>query len=145
MEDNFLKHWFEGFERAIQNMKSDDRTHILRECGIACSDSYTNTIYHDEYKSSNSIHDFLGRLKAKFPEIEFKVIKENELFEIAYQFCACDLVKKGYIRDPLLCECSRQSLRYNWTSVLGEGKVEVHLQQSILQGYPCCIFKICLK
>jgi hypothetical protein len=145
MEDNFFKYWFEGFERSIQNLENEDKISILKECGRSCSDSYTKKIYTDEYKSSKDINDFLYRLKSKFPEIEFTVIQENKIFEIAYKYCACDLVKKGYIKNSLLCECSRQSLLNNWSAIFGEDKVEVNLQQSILQGYTCCKFKIYLK
>ena len=142
--DNFLKYWFAGFERSLQNFDEKNRENILKECGKSCSDSYTKQIYIDEYKASHCIDDFLCRLKNRFPEIGFRVVKENKIIELTYNFCACDLVKNGYINNPLLCECSRQSLLYNWGSVLGQGKVKIELQQSILGGNSCCKFVIYL-
>ncbi|MDR2728642.1 MAG: hypothetical protein LBB56_05870 [Chitinispirillales bacterium] len=143
--NNFLKYWFNGFERFLQKLDDKDRENILRECGKSCSDSYTKQIYIDEYKTSRSISDFLCKLKNKFPEIDFNVIKENEIIELTYNFCACDLVKNEYINNPLLCECSRQSLIYNWESVLGQDKIKVELLQSILDGSSCCKFIIYLN
>ena len=142
MTDRFLKYWFEGFESSIKNLDDENRKNIFKECGKSCSNSYTKQIYIDEYKSSQSIDEFLSRLKKRFPEISFQIIKENEIVELTYKFCACDLVKNNYIKTPLLCECSRQSLLYNWGSVFGQDKVEVELQQSILRGNSCCKFLI---
>ncbi|MCL2810322.1 MAG: hypothetical protein FWD25_00315 [Clostridia bacterium] len=62
--------------------------------------------------------------------------------QLTYRYCACDLVRDGFMSTPLLCECSRQSLLYNWEAVLGEQRVEVELLQSILGGGDCCRFLI---
>jgi hypothetical protein len=140
--DNFLKYWFNGFESSLNKMDDRDRGIIFEECGKACSNSYTREIYLNEYKSSSSIKEFLERLMLKFPEIKYKIIKDNEIVEITYCYCACDLVKSGYITTPSLCECSRNSLLYNWESVLGRGKVKVKLLQSILNGSSSCKFEI---
>jgi len=143
--DNFLKHWFEGFERFIKNLDDENRKNVLKECGKSCSDSYTKQVYVDEYNNSQNFDDFLERLKIKFPEVGYHIIKKEEIIELTYSFCACDLVKNEYIKSPLLCECSRQSLIYNWGSVFGENKVKVELQQSILAGDSCCKFTITLN
>ena len=140
----FLKYWFEGFERSLQSLDGENREKILRECGKSCSDSCTKQIYMEEYKASQSIDGFLCRLRNRFPEIDFRVVKENEIIELTYNFCACDLAKNGYMNNPLLCECSRQSLLYNWGSVLGHDKVKVELLQSILGGNSFCKFMIYL-
>jgi len=145
MADDFLKFWFTGFERFIKNLDEQSRERVFRECGRSCSDSYTKQIYFDEFNASHDFDDFLNRLKTKFPEINFYVIKDTEIVELTYSFCACDLVKNEYISSPLLCECSRQSLLYNWGSIFGDDKVKVNLKQSILAGDSCCKFIIHLK
>ena len=142
--ETFLQYWFEGFERSIQNLDGESREEFFRECGKSCSDSYTRQVYVDEYKASRNIDEFLSKLKNRFPEIGFRVIIENKIIELTYEFCACELVKNGYIRTPLLCECSRQSLLNNWGCVFGPEKVSVQLNQSILAGDSCCKFTIVL-
>ena len=142
MKDEFLKYWFEGFERSIQEIDDEARNNIFKECGKSCSASYTKQIYIDEYNASQTFDEFLARLKIRFPEIGFRILRENEEIELTYNFCACDLVKNGYIKTPLLCECSRQSLLYNWGAVFGHDKVIVQLQQSILDGSSFCRFLI---
>ena len=145
MDDNFLKHWFKGFEHSLQSLDDADRKSIFAECGKGCSDSYTKQIYREEYQASENMDDFLSRLKRRFPEIGFRVIKENEVIELTYHFCACDLVANGYLSTPLLCECSRQSLLYNWGSVFGQDRIAVQLHQSILEGNSCCKFTIHIR
>ena len=145
MKDKFLDYWFDGFNKSIELLDDEARENIFRECGKACSDSYTKQIYIDEYSSSDTLNDFLERLKIRFPEVSFKVVKDDEIIELTYNFCACDLVKDGYITSSLMCDCSRQSLLYNWGTVFGEGNIKVELQQSILEGNPNCKFLIYIK
>ena len=145
MADKFMKYWFEGFERFIINLDDENRKNVFKECGKSCSDSYTKQIYVDEYNASQNFDDFLERLKIMFPEIGFQIIEEAKVIELTYNFCACDLVKNEYIKSPLLCECSRQSLLCNWGVVFGEDKVRIELQQSILAGDSRCKFIITLN
>ena len=67
---------------------------------------------------------------------------DDGTIEVTYHYCACDLVTKGYLKTPSLCECSRQSLKYNWEAVLGSQSIAVELKQSILSGGECCKFLI---
>ena len=142
MKESFFKYWFNGFDEALNKINENDRNEIFKHCGRACSDSYTKQIYIDEYEKADCVNDFIARLKIRFPEIEYEIVKDNEIIILIYNFCACDLVKDGYITNPALCECSRQSLLYNWGSVLGEQNVEVELLGSILNGDNCCKFRI---
>lgn len=144
MDSNFFRHWFSGFEAALADMSEDDRERVFKQCGRACSDSLTKRIYIEEYSRSKNADDFLSRLKQRFPEINYTVIREDAVLELTYRFCACDLVSGGYMKTPLLCGCSRQSLLYNWEAVLGEGKVKIELLESILCGSDSCRFRIYL-
>ena len=115
---------------------------IWKECGRACSDSYTKQIYVETYALCENIRDFCARLKERFPEMDICVSGDGGYIQLTYRYCACDLVRDGFMSTPLLCECSRQSLLYNWEAVLGEQRVEVELLQSILGGGDCCRFLI---
>jgi len=143
MKDSFLSHWFGGFEAALEQMDQRSRDDLLAECGKACSGSYTRQIYVDEYRDAKDISDFLTRLKARFPESDFSITDDGTI-ELTYRYCACDLVSKGYLKTPLLCECSRQSLQNNWESALGSRNIAVELRHSILGGNECCKFRICI-
>ena len=145
MKELFFKYWFKGFDEALDNINENDKNEIFKYCGRACSDSYTKQIYVDEFVKADNINDFIKRLMKRFPEIEYQIIKDNEEIILMYRFCACDLVKDGYISNPSLCECSRQSLLYNWGTVIGESNVDIKLMKSILNGDDCCQFNISIS
>lgn len=140
--DNFLKHWFGGFEEAIVAMDEKSRNSILAKCGRACSDSYTRQVFLDAKKGARDDEAFFAALKKTFSELEIETLEQNRLYEIRYKYCACDLVKKGFVKTPYLCACSRSSLLYNLESAWGEGHVRVTLVESILAGAPCCRFQV---
>ncbi len=140
--DNFLKHWFGGFEEAIIAMDEESRNSILAKCGRACSDSYTRQVFLDAKKEARDDAAFFNALKKTFSELDIQTIEKGSLYEIRYKFCACDLVKKGFVKTPYLCECSRSSLMYNLESAWGEGQVRVTLMESILAGAPCCRLRV---
>lgn len=139
--DNFLKYWFGGFDASLSHIDETSRNKIFKECGKACSNSYTRQVFMDAKKEAHDDKDFFAALKKTFTELELE-IKEANLYEISYKFCACDLVRSGFVSSPYLCECSRSSLEYNLESVWGEGQAEVTLIESILAGAPCCRFLV---
>ena len=135
---DFYKEWYTGFEEGLKKMESKSRTILLTECGHACSESYTKQEYIDAYSNSLNITQFFENLRRKFPELIVEPIEDGKTYDFVYSFCACDLVKKRYIKSPLMCECSKQSLLYNLETVFGKGKVNITLLQSILGGSNSC-------
>jgi hypothetical protein len=70
--------------------------------------------------------------------MQLDVLEENRAFLFTYTYCACDLVRKGFMHSGQLCECSKFSLQENLEAVLGKGNVRVQLLESILRGNECC-------
>jgi len=144
MERDFYHYWFNGFEESLININENDKNTILKYCGKACSESYTKDIYINVYKNSQNLNDFVNKLKERFSEMTIDLVNKNEI-NIIYHYCACDLVKKGYIKSSVFCECSRQSLLYNWETILGINNVEIKIIHSILGGENTCLFNIKLN
>lgn len=143
--DEFFKYWFSGFESSLDMIDEASRKQIFTVCGKACSNSYTKQIYLNAKNNSKSEEEFINELRKSFPEVEISV-KENGLkYDIIYKYCACDLVRKNYVKSKHLCECSKASLLYNWETIFGEGNVEVELVQSILSGASYCHFIVNIK
>jgi hypothetical protein len=142
--DNFLTYWFAGFQKALSRIDDKSKKKILKECGQACSDSYTRQVFLDAKSNAASESEFIDNLKKAFPEIVIEIIEKDRVYGITYTFCACDLIKEGYISAPAFCECSRCSLQYNWEALYGEGHVEVEMIQTILEGADCCRFIVTL-
>src|SRR5664279_1052329 len=110
MEDDFLKSWFAGFDAGIEKLDEINLSAFLCECGKACSDSFPRQMYVEEYEKSADFDDFLNRIKARMKGIDFEKNTDGS-FVVVYSQCYCDLVARGLVRSPKLCECSRQSLQ----------------------------------
>lgn len=138
MEDAFFKYWFDGLDKALEQIDSDNRTKIFKECGKACSESYTKQVFQEEYEKSTDFHDFLNRLTGRFKVMQYEVLEENRTYLFIYTVCACDLIRMGYMHSDKLCECSKFSLQENLEAILGEGSVRVQLLEAILKGDKHC-------
>lgn len=139
-EDDFLKSWFSGFISGLEQLDESSRDIILRSCGEACAQSYTLKVFQEEYQNSNSLDDFLNKLADRFPGASYKLIHLNTI-EVIYSECACDLVRRGWIKSPLLCKCSVSNLQINFAESLNK-PVNVQLKSSILDGAELCKFVV---
>jgi len=142
VKNTFFTHWFRGFAEGLDKMPEKERAVLLRECGRACSRSYPLAVYKDAYARSSGLVSFLENLKAAFPELSYRINEDQKSVTIIYNRCACDLYTRGLVKTGLLCECSRQSLLYNWEAVMGEGSVEVDMKGSLLRGDEKCEFEV---
>jgi hypothetical protein len=135
-EDDFLKSWFSGFIFGLEQLDESSRDIILRSCGEACAESYTLQVFQEEYQNSVSLEDFLNKLADRFPGVSYKLINQDTI-EVIYSECACDLVRRGWIKSPLLCGCSVRNLQINFEKSLNKA-VKVYLKSSILDGTEAC-------
>jgi hypothetical protein len=136
----FFEHWFSGLTSGLEQIEPKARKTILRECGKACSDSYTAAVFAEAWQESDGMESFLAVLGSRFPGSEARLVDERTI-EVIFSACGCDLVTSGLIRTPLLCECSVESLRDNFERVLGR-PVSVTLVRSILQGAERCELRV---
>jgi hypothetical protein len=139
MGDRFLTHWFRGFEKSLSELDERGVDALMTNCGQACSESFSKRVYVENYREAADLDDFLTRLNRAFGDMDARRLSEDEI-EINYAYCTCDLVKNGYVTDPMLCLCSLRSLQYNWETVLGAGRVSCRMEQSILRGDAHCRF-----
>ena len=140
--DTFFKYWFRGLENGLLKLDQEARQRIFAECGKACSDSCTREIYQKLWELTGNFHDFFVRLDEDNEEIFVKEIEENRSYEISYRKCLCDLYVQGYLSTGHLCECSRQSLIYNLSTIANEHVIDVERKESILNGGKECKFVI---
>lgn len=143
--NTFFNHWFKGFEKGLEKMAEEEQVKLLTQCGQACSESYTKKVYQDIWNKTKNISELFKAIDKKIEAIKIvEVIKDKE-YEIHYLQCLCDLYQEGYVKTGCLCECSRQSLTYNLTSIWPDKELEVQLVKSILRGNEECVLKVILK
>ena len=140
--DEFFHYWFKGLEKGIEELSEPAKTSLFEQCGIACSDSYTRSLYGEVWDSTKDISSFFQQLNNEIQQIGVREISKEREYEITYNACLCDLYTKGYMTKGCLCECSRQSLLYNLTSLWPDKLIDVQLIDSILRGGNQCILYI---
>lgn len=139
---DFLKYWFIGFEKGLENLNEREQSKLLSECGRACSESYSKKIYLDIWQKTQNYSEFFKMLNDEIPAIATFEIEQNKIYEIRYNKCLCDLHTRGYVNAGSLCECSKESLLYNLNSILPNNRIQVTLIDSILKGGKECVLRI---
>lgn len=138
MEDKgFLAHWFAGWVKGLENAGPDAQAVILRECGRGCALSYTARVFREVKEQSADLDSFLAALAQRFPESVYTRTGPREISAI-YSRCACDLVTAGFVRSPVLCQCSAYNLQANFEQVF-PAPVDVSIRASILGGAAQCV------
>jgi hypothetical protein len=140
---HFLTYWFCGLMNGLERVDKAAREAILRECGKACSASYTAQVFEDARERSADMEAFLAVLAAKFPEARYEQLTSSSV-RVRYTRCGCDLVRSGLVESSLICGCSAYSLQENFERAL-EMPVSVKLESSILEGAPECTFLASLE
>jgi hypothetical protein len=138
---HFATHWFSGLMNGLESVDASARETILRECGKACAQSYTTGVFEKAWRQSADLEAFLAELATRFPEATYEQLTPH-IIRVRYDTCECDLVKRGLVKSPLLCECSAHNLQENFCA-LGI-PVTVTVEGSILRGQTHCTFQVAL-
>lgn len=140
---HFLAYWFSGLMNGLGELDDVSRKKVLRECGKACSQSYTMQIFRDAKENSSDIDSMLKNLAKRFPGSKYERDGSN-IIKVTYRQCGCDLVRLGLVKSASWCQCSAFSLQENFQLVLGKS-VSVAVQASILKGAKQCILIVSTK
>jgi len=140
---HFLAHWFSGLMNGLESVAPSARQTILRECGKACAESYTARVFEEAWRHSADMESFLAKLAIRFPEATYEQLTPHTI-KVRYATCECDLVKRGLVESPMICECSAYNLEENFEQSLGTS-VAVTMESSILRGGTHCAFLVSLE
>ncbi len=138
---DFLSCWFDGLVRGLESLDAPSRTLLLRECGQACARSYTAQVFRESWaQAGGDIRRLLVELASRFPASTYTLV-DDDIVEVRYDACGCDLVQAGWVTSPVLCECSAHNLQANFEAALGIS-VTVTLKTSRLRGGEACLFEV---
>ncbi|HPR16696.1 MAG TPA: hypothetical protein PLD62_00450 [Candidatus Cloacimonadota bacterium] len=144
MDEN-LKHWFTGFEKAIAQMKQQERESLFSECGKNCADRWVLNIYRDLFGKVNGDLDIFFAAINNAEGVRGEVIEPGKKYNLYFEKCFCGMHNEGYLNSPFLCECSRQSVLYVFKTLLPEKNFGVELCSTVLQGGDECKLTITMN
>lgn len=137
-----LSDWFKGFEKGIARLSSEQRESFFSECGKNCVQSGTLQVYKTLYEDAHGDLDIFFLKANELPGVRCEIAEKGTVYHLYFTECTCDLSRSGYVRTPLLCECSRQSILYVLHSLWKGKRFQVTLCNSILRGSDDCKIRI---
>ena len=91
-------------------------------------------LYQELYQAAGGdVHRFL-QLVNEFPGLRSETIEEQKAYFFSFEQCSCVLYTEGYVRSPLLCECSRQSILFALETLWPDKRFRVEPNGTILSG-----------
>lgn len=137
-----LSDWFKGFEKGIARLSSEQRESFFSECGKNCVQSGTLQVYKTLYEDAHGDLDIFFLKANELPGVRCEIAEKGTVYHLYFTECTCDLSRSGYVRTPLLCECSKQSILYVLHSLWKGKRFQVTLCNSILRGSDDCKIRI---
>lgn len=117
------------------------RQELMESCGRHCIGTTITEKALELRAKAKSVDDLLARLNEAHIGGSF-LRREGEIIYAEYQRCYCGSVSRTRKRfSPTYCYCSCGWFRQLFEAVF-ERSVRVELLGSIIQGDPCCRFKI---
>ena len=142
MDRDFFLCWFRGFEEGLEAMDADARSRLLKHCARRCADTGVLRSHLRHYQAVNGCRDDYYRTLSEIGNVRGEVLVPGREYAICFPDCACDLHTECGVSTPLLCECSRQSIRYVAETVWKGCRVQVEPEGTVLSGAPECRFKL---
>jgi hypothetical protein len=144
MDEN-LKYWFKGFENAIAHMKQEERESLFCECGKNCADRWVLNLYRDLYNKVNGDMDLFFTYINGGEDVKGEIVEPSKKYNLFFTKCLCDLHNAGYVNNPCLCECSRQSIIYVFNTLMPNKNFNVEICSTVLGGRDECKFSITIN
>lgn len=145
MDDAFFACWFRGFVDGLEAMDADTRSRLLAHCAKRCADTGVLQAHLQHCRAVNGNRDEFYRRLSEIGNVRGEVIVPGREYAICFPECACDLHTDCGVGTPLLCECSRQSIRYVAQNVWKGCRVRVEPEGTVLSGAPECRFRLIIQ
>ena len=141
MNDNVIK-YFQEIEENISKLPLNEQEIIYRSCAINCVKDSVLMEQKRQYEECNGDMDLIY---TKYSNTEYyfrRIIEPGHIYEMGYPKCLCYLYDTGLLKNPVHCECSRQSVLYILQELAPNKKISVEIIDTVLAGAKECTFRI---
>ena len=132
----FLKNWFDGLMKGMENLEGETRGIALEHAGRNCARVSALETFKSAWDNTDNIDDALEFLNKEFKTGTYKKIANNAV-QVTYAKCYCPLVRLELVNSPHLCDCSVAWHRENFEEVLNK-PVKVTVDEAVLRGGEKC-------
>ena len=145
MDKAFFTAWFKGFATGLEAMDAETRCGLLTHCARQCADTGVLQAHLRHYEAVNGDRDEFYRRLSELGNVRGEVIVPGSEYAIIFPDCACDLHTDCGVDSPVLCECSRQSIRHVAETVWKARGLRVESEGTILSGTLECRFRLIFR
>lgn len=139
------KEYYQIMEGSILNLPEEQRASVYRPCAVNC---VKDTVLKEQKREFEECHGDLGLQYEKYGNSDYffgKVIEKGRVYEVGFPRCLCHLVDTGFAKEPIHCECSRQSILYILQELMPEKKIQVTTLETVLSGSEKCRFRVVVE
>ena len=115
---------------------------MLAHCAKQCADTGVLRSHLRHYEAVGGDRDEFYRRLDEPGSVRGEVAVSGREYVIRFPDCACDLHTDCGVNTPLLCECSRQSIRYVAQTVWKGCSVQVEPEGTVFSGASECRFRL---
>ena len=136
-------HWVAGALSAARRLPPEESSLLFRSCAAECiTGRGLLGRFEGVRDAAGGDPDAFFSLLGSTPGVSTAAAEPGRAWRMSYGSCTCPVVRAGLTRDPVLCECSRQSVAFVLDRLFPEGCFYVRLEGSILAGDEECAFLI---
>lgn len=142
---DLAKLYFQTIENGIAALPQQQQAAIFRPCAIGCVQAYVLKEMRRQFEECgcdlDSQYTKYGRSEFFFADI----IEKGRVYELGYPRCLCPVATEGFAKEPVHCECSRQSIIYVLQQLLPGREIGVEKMHTVLDGSSECRFRVVVK
>lgn len=142
MDDAFFDAWFFGFVEGIESLSAPARTVLLSACARRCAETGPLARYRALFLETGGDPDAFFPALDRLDDARGAVVEPGREYEVRFPRCGCDLVTRGYVHTPRLCECSRLSILHALGTLWPGERFRVERLETILEGAKSCRFRV---
>lgn len=139
------KLYFQAIEDNLSQLPVEEQAKVYRPCAINCVKGAVLQELRRQFEECQCNLDLQYTKYARSEYFFVDIIKKGHIYEMGYPRCFCPLVESGFVKSPVHCECSRQSILYVLQELVPDKKIEVETLGTVLSGAGRCCFRVIVE
>ncbi|WP_152006466.1 hypothetical protein [Desulfoluna spongiiphila] len=141
------RRWVGSLQTAINQLSKKDRLMVMREAGVGCSSDILALCESVLNHPVGSLEDLITGWNTvrESKNLQGKWVMHGDCITGTFHECGCPLVRSGFVQlTPIQCLCSKGMIERVFSHVTCK-KADVHIKQSIGNGYDICEFTVMIR
>lgn len=137
--------YYRLLEESAANLDPETCGKLYRPCAVNCVKRFALPELRRQFEECGCD---LDRQYARYGRSDYffaDIVEPGRVYEIGYPRCLCPMVGAGFVKAPVHCECSRQSILYVYRELIPGKTVRVETLRTVLSGASECRFRVTVE